>query len=139
MSPIVHASDRHTVRRLARLPCEVVTDWGFRLVSRHVLDLSVDGMLVRHEGRMVEIGEEVFVAFRAPTSQMWLDAVGRITRIAHGRRPTDRGRAIGIRFVRMDAFDRAVLEGKLRGLAPPSPARGLRVDYAGTMASIHAA
>jgi hypothetical protein len=136
---VVHANDRRVVRRLAGIPCQVVTDWGFRLVGRRVLDLSSDGMLVRHEGRMVELGEEVIVSFRAPTSQMWLDAVGVVTRLVHGRRPTDNGRALGIRFLEMDAADRAVLAGKLHGLPPPAPARHLRVDYAATLVSILAA
>ncbi len=136
---VVHASERHVVRRLARIACELVTDRGFRLIGRTGLDLSTAGMLVRVERAHVELGEEVIVAFRAPRSRMWFDATGTITRVSHGRRPGDRGEAVAVRFHDLEAIDHAVLAAQLRGLPPPPPARRLRVDYLATLDAIRAA
>lgn len=136
---VVHASERRVVRRLARIPCEVVTDRGFRLVGRQGLDLSTAGMLVRVERSPVEVGEEVIVAFRAPRSRMWFDAVATITRVVRGRRPRDGGQAVALRFHELPAVDRAVLDAKLQGFPPPLPARRLRVDYLATLDAIRAA
>ena len=136
---VVHASERRVVRRLARIPCEVVSDNGFRLIGRTGLDLSTEGMLVRFEGARVELGEEVIVSFRAPMSRMWFDAIGTVSRLIRGRRPSDRGRAVAVRFHELDAVDRAVLGAKLSGLPPPMPARRLRMDLLATLDAIHAA
>lgn len=129
---ILSARQRHTLRRAADVSCQVVAERGFRLLGERTLDLSTDGMLLRSDAE-VGIGEEVLVALRMPGGISWLDAEARVTRIVEGRREGDRGRAIGLRFERMDNVDRVLLGASLRGMPPPVPGRRLRRDYATTV------
>ncbi len=129
------ACDRRSVRRAVAVDCQVVAEDGFRLIGEQTLDLSEMGMLVRSDAE-VFAGESVIVSLRAPRSRQWLDAEARVVRLVAGRRDRDRGRAVGLRFERMDAMDYAVLSGSLRGLPPPLPGRQLRTDYAAAIRAI---
>lgn len=117
--------------------CQVVADVGFRLIGEQTLDLSEQGMLVRSDAEVFP-GESVIVSVRAPKSRLWVDAEARVVRLVQGRRDRDRGRAVGLRFEHMDAIDKAVLAGSLRGLPPPLPGRQLRADYAAAIRAIAA-
>ncbi len=91
-------------------------------MSSLALDLSTAGMLVATEQRVLT-GEQLVVSFRPPRSRRWLDVSATVTRVVHGRRPSDRGRCLGIAFDGMAEQDRKVLFRHLRGLPAPEPGR----------------
>jgi hypothetical protein len=113
---------RRAFRREVILRCQVVRERDFRLVSDLALDLSTMGMLVSTEHRVLT-GEELLVSFRPPRSSQWLDVTATVARVIHGRRPSDRGRCLGIAFNGMDSAAQRVLFHHLRGLPPPEPSR----------------
>jgi len=115
-------SPRRAFRRYVRIDCQVVREHDFRLVGDLALDLSERGMLVRTKERVLT-GEDVVVSFRPPGSNRFVDALGHVARVVHGRRPGDRGRCLGIELYAMDADDRRVLWESLRGLPAPEPLR----------------
>jgi hypothetical protein len=129
------ARDRRSVRREVRAECQVVADDGFRLLGIRTLDLSEQGMLL-HSSASVALGETVYVAVKAPNTIEWVDAEAEVVRLVRGRRTTDGRCGIGLRFVHMDALDRAILSGSLYELPPPIPARGVRKDYAEAVRAI---
>jgi len=116
------SSPRRAFRRYVRIDCQVVRERDFRLVGELALDLSERGMLVTTNEKILT-GEEVIVAFRPPSSNRFIDAVGHVVRVVHGRRPGDRGRCLGIEFQVMDVEDRRYLWEALRGLPAPEPLR----------------
>jgi c-di-GMP-binding flagellar brake protein YcgR len=113
---------RRAFRREVLLTCQVVRERDFQLVSDLALDLSTAGMLVATEQRVLT-GEPLLVSFRPPRSQRWLDVSATVTRVVHGRRPSDRGRCLGIAFDGMAEQDRKLLFRHLRGLPAPEIAR----------------
>jgi c-di-GMP-binding flagellar brake protein YcgR len=123
------ARERSRLRRSVHLDCEAVAESGFRLLGRTAIDLSETGMLVC-SAEDVGLGERVFVSFRAPRGQSFVDAEAEVVRLVEGHRRSDPVRAVGLRFRRMDAIDRAILAGSLVRIPPPVPARHLRRDYA---------
>ncbi len=118
-------SIRRAFRRFVRLPCEVVSEHDFRLVGDLALDLSTKGMLVRARRRVLT-GEEVVVAFQAPRSNAWFDAVGTVARVVHGRRDGDLDLCLGVEFHGMSPAEERTLFEHLRGIAAPQPLRPLR-------------
>ncbi len=107
------ASLPRPVRHSVRVPCQVVRERDFRLVGRHVLDLSPEGMLVLSD-RPVLTGTSVLVALKVPFgSPIWLDAEAVVARVEHGRRPGDRGRALGLAFTWVAPMARAALGTQL--------------------------
>jgi hypothetical protein len=138
-------SRRREIRRTVRLGCHAraMNDW--RLVGDRVLDLSPEGMLLLSDDRAEE-GMPLVVSFQATELPIWFDTCATVTRVIEGRRPGDRGRALGIRFDTLPAVSRLILRGHLRRL-PEAPAqRDLpldiarsRVDYAGDVRRILAA
>lgn len=116
------STPRHAFRRYVRIDCEVVRESDFRLVGDLALDLSERGMLVRTNARVLT-GEDVVVCFKPPSSNRFVDALGHVARVVHGRRPGDRGRSLGIELYAMDEDDRHHLWECLRGLPAPEPLR----------------
>jgi hypothetical protein len=116
------SSPRHAFRRYVRIDCQVVREKDFRIVADLALDLSERGMLVRTSERVLT-GEDVVVSFQPPRSNRYVDAVGHVARVVHGRRPGDRGRCLGIELDSMDEEDRHHLWECLRGLPAPDPLR----------------
>ncbi len=113
---------RRAFRRYVRLDCQVVRETDFRPVGELALDLSTDGMLLRTNERILT-GEELIIVFRPPSSNRLIDASATVARVLHGRRPGDRGRALGIQFDQMSESDRSHLWECLRGLPAPEPLR----------------
>lgn len=132
MSTLVHASQRRTLRRALRFHCQLVRGRDFKLVGSRAVDLSPDGMLVYCDDRILT-GEDMWVSFRVPKTRLWFDVEARVARVIHGRRPTDRGRCVGLSFESLDDASRRTLRSSLHGLPPPIPAREQRVDYAATV------
>ncbi len=132
---IVIARQRTAIRRAIKIPCRVVREMDFQLLGTQTLDLSPDGMLLPSE-MGVEVGDECVVSFKATELGIWFDTVATVARVLEGRRPTDRGRAVGLRFKTLDAVHRLILRGHLRRVPPPLPAREQRIDYAATIFKI---
>lgn len=129
------STPRRAFRRFVRIDCQVVRERDFKLIGDLALDLSERGMLVRTSERVLT-GEEVVVSFRPPRSNRFVDALGHVARVIHGRRPGDHlcatrsgfagseyGRQLGIEFYAMDEDDRHHLWDCLRGLPAPDPMR----------------
>lgn len=122
---LARSTPRHAFRRFVRLDCQIVREHDFVSLSDLALDLSTDGMLVRTTSRVLT-GEEIVFAFRPPRSNRWIDGVATVARVVHGRRPGDRGRALGLQFSGLARRDTEHLWECLRGLPPPSPLRDPR-------------
>jgi hypothetical protein len=114
--------DARPVRRSVMLPCQVVRERDFRLVSHAMLDLSELGMLVVAD-RPVLTGSQVIVAFRAPLAGRWIDALAMVARVEHGRRPRDRGVCLGLAFEHVDRQSRELLESQLAWFREATPRR----------------
>ena len=114
---------RRAFRREVLLRCQVVRERDFRLVSDLALDLSTEGMLVHSPHLRVLTGEPLIVSFRAPRSEKWIDAEATVARVVHGRRPSDRGRCLGLSFHDLTRGVEQMLFQQLRGLPPPEAAR----------------
>ncbi len=111
------------VRRSVLLPCQVVRERDFRLVGRHLSDLSTEGMSVLID-RPVLTGEKLLIALKVPgTTSIWLDAEGEVRRVVHGRRPEDNGRAVGIELTWAAPDAMAMLQGQLAWFREARPKR----------------
>lgn len=118
---------RGALRRAAHVYCETVLNRGFRRIGWKSRDLSLGGALIETEDVDVEVGDEVFLAFKAPRTRFWMDSRARVVRVLHGRRREDAGkRGIGLEFVELDGIYRSVLAGALRFMPPPLPKRPQR-------------
>jgi c-di-GMP-binding flagellar brake protein YcgR len=135
LGTLVHAFQRRAMRRAVRVDCRVVRESDFRLIATRSVDLSPLGMLVV-AGEPALTGELLFVSFRLPQSDHWIDAHATLSRVLHGRRPGDGGRRFGLEFEPLAPEIERYLRSTLRGVAPPLPNREPRVDYA---ASVHLA
>ena len=139
MNTVPHCKDRRSPRRDVDLPCQAVAEEGFRLLGDRVLDLSPEGMMLSvnaDSDAEVKVGESVIVTFRAPRSEDWIDAEAVVARVIRGERATDKGRAVGLRFVKQDPVDAILLRARLSKLAPRVPDRNLRRDYAAFVRSV---
>ena len=135
MALLVRKNDRREVRRAFSLPCQIVRELDFRLIAETALDLSSDGMLVKTEIDL-EPGENVFVSFRATELGLWFDSEARVARAIQGRRPGDKGKAIGLHFSTMSRVKRFILRNHLRKVPPPVPRRTQRIDWTATVQEI---
>ena len=135
MAQLVRRNDRREVRRAISLPCQIVRESDFRLVAEAALDVSPDGMLIKTEIDL-KPGENVFVSFRATELGIWFDSEARVARVIQGRRPGDKGKAVGINFSTMSRVKRFILRNHLRKIPPPVPRRTQRVDWTTTVMDI---
>jgi hypothetical protein len=120
--PAIQRPRRRAARRGVLLNCQVVRERDFKLVGDLALDLSPEGMLVSTRERVLT-GEDVLVSFRTPRSRIWVDVEAEVTRVVHGRRPTDQGRCLGLRFFGLDADLERMLKETLRSLPLAEPGR----------------
>lgn len=134
-SILIPVSQRRAIRHAARVTCQVVRERDFKLLSEQAVDLSIGGMLILTDERVLT-GEDVIISLRAPGIGSWFDAQGTIARVVHGRRPSDFGRALGVRFHGLDMVSRSYLRAGLRSLPPAIPAREPRIDYAASVSNI---
>jgi hypothetical protein len=103
---------RREVRRATRLGCRVrrIDTWG--LIGDRTLDLSPQGMLLLSDDP-IDFGMELVVSFQATELPIWFDTMATVTRVVEGRRPGDRGRAVGLHFETLPAVSRLILRGHL--------------------------
>lgn len=113
---------KRPVRHSARQTCQIVSEKDFRLVADRIENLSTFGMLAGPADPVLT-GEVVFVSFRLPDTDEWFDARAVVTRIVHGRRPSESARRVGLEFVELGAYDRYRLRRALEG-RPPAPPGG---------------
>jgi len=125
MSQTKQNPNRAGVRRAIKTPCIAVQSEHYKLFGQRAYDVSADGMLVETRVPM-SVGERVMVTFQTPRGR-WMQSRAEVARIVSGRRPGDRGCAVGLRFVDMDDASRSTLRASLRGIPPTIPARALRV------------
>lgn len=130
-----HPQRRQSCRRAVRLACEAVRDRGFIQVGERLLDLSSTGAFLESEAQL-ELGEEIFLAFRAPRTRLWMDARGIVVRRIAGLRRGDRARGVGLSFLPLAPTDRAVLDATLSKVPPTLPTRPDAIDYASAVRSI---
>jgi len=135
MTFLVQKNERREVRRKLVLPCRVLRESDCELIGACALDVSPDGMLVMAV-RDATLGDRVLVSFHATELGIRFEAEARIARVVRGRRPGDRGKCVGLRFVKMDPVKRFILRGCLKRNAPPLPQREPRIDYAATVRKI---
>lgn len=138
MPLFVRKNERREVRRALSLPCQIVRERDFRLVSDRTVDVSPDGMFVATDTEL-EVGEDLIVSFRATELDLWFDTEARVTRVVHGRRTGDEGRGVALRFSTLTNVKRLILRGHLRRVPPPLPRREQRIDWAATVRRIEAA
>ena len=132
---LVPMNQRRTARRSVVVECQVVRERDFKLVGESTLDLSSDGMLVLTRDKVLT-GEDVIVSFRTPILGTWFDAEARVARVVHGRRPGDYGRALGLRFRKLDRIARSLLDASLDRYPEAVPTRAPRIDYAESVTRI---
>jgi len=113
---------RIALRRMVRVPCQIVRERDFKLVGERALDLSAEGMLVPTDARVLT-GESVIVSFRLPLTRVWIDAEAVVARVVHGRRRGDHGHCLGLQFLDVTEPSKVALRTSLRGLPPPLPRR----------------
>ncbi len=132
---LVPFAQRRTPRHQVHIDCQVVRERDFRLIARRTLDLSASGMLVAADTEVLT-GEPLIVSFRAPRSEHWIDAEATVARVIHGRRPGERGRALGIELRAMDRGSATALKAALRRAPPTRPRRPARIDFASAIRHI---
>jgi hypothetical protein len=135
MAALVRKNERREMRRAMVVSCQVVRERDFRLIAEKALDVSPDGMLVATDVEL-EVGENVFVSFRATGLGLWFDTEASVARVIRGRRPGDKGKGIGLRFSTLPAVKRLILRGHLRKVPPPVPRRNQRIDWSATIRSL---
>ncbi|HMJ54977.1 MAG TPA: PilZ domain-containing protein [Polyangiaceae bacterium] len=119
-------ANRRKARRFAvRMPCQVVRERDFRLISDAILDVSVSGMVVTAAhwifGQSILTGERLIVSFQLPRSRFWVDAEATVTRVARGRRRGENAPALALEFDPMPLFMEQHMRGALRRSPPPAP------------------
>ena len=112
-------------RHLMRLPCQVVRERDFRLVADRLETLSLTGLSVA-PAEPVLTGEKLIVSFRLPKQGVWVDAETCVTRVIHGRRPEDGGRALGLVFETIDELTLMHIACELACTPMAPPGRAIR-------------
>jgi hypothetical protein len=132
---------RGEMRRSVRIGCRVRAAGG-RLIGDRTVDLSPQGLLLLSDEDLAP-GSELDVTFQASEPLLWFETRATVRRIVEGRRPGDRGRAVGLHFDSLSAVSRLILRGHLRKLPQPQPHRQVphelvpaAIDYAGDVTRI---
>jgi uncharacterized membrane protein len=125
MRSIVLANRRKTRRHAVRIPCQVVRERDFRLISDAVVDLSVSGMVVTAAhwvfGQSILTGERLIVSFQLPSTLVWVDTQATVTRVARGRRRGENAPALALEFDPLPLITQLRMRGALRRWPPPPP------------------
>src|SRR5262245_59843437 len=128
---MVLASERCAERRSVFVQCQVIRKRDFMLLGECAIDLSTDGMLLLSDVPAAK-GEEVFVVFRVPGTEAWVDTDATITRRVYGRRSSDAGRELGRKYAPLDREANRSVPSLLEDHPYPLPLRAPRIDYAAT-------
>ena len=114
-------------RHLTRIPCQLVRERDFRLVGDQIVNLSQSGLLVTPTDPILT-GQRLLISFRVPSGLAHVDAEVTVTRVVHGRRPSETARALGLEFELIDPGVRRMIQRELSWLpvAPPAWRPGRR-------------
>jgi hypothetical protein len=115
----VLANRRQTCRHAVQIPCQVVREEDFRLISNRILNLSMSGVVVATAERVL-LGEQLIVSFRLPNSTFWLDTEATVRRVSRARRYGERTPMLALEFEPLPGLSRLILMNALAG-APPAP------------------
>lgn len=123
-----HHSKR-PIRHSVAATCRVVKTNNFTLVADRVENLSTYGMLVSPADPCLT-GERVYVSFRIPGTNQYIDTSALVARVIHGRRPGESSRKLGLEFEGLSHYERYQIRKALKGRpsAPPGPRPGRRSD-----------
>lgn len=110
-----------TVRRTAKIPCQVVRLRDFSLVADLIENVSPDGLLVG-PADVVLTGEPVIVSFQLPGIRDYIDVEATVARIVHGRRPGETRRGLGLELGAMSPFSKLLFTAYAKRLPPIPPA-----------------
>jgi hypothetical protein len=135
-STLVRVAERRAVRHAVELSCSVVRERDSKLASLRAIDLSPDGMRVELKDVDVDLGDRFFVCFRTTPFGIWFYTDAFATRMLHGRRPKEQGRALGLKFGSLSSVSRLCIRGALRKVPPHLPQREQRIDYAASVGRI---
>jgi len=105
-------------RHLIRLPCQLVRERDFRLVGDCIMNLSTSGLLVMPSDPVLT-GQRLILSFEL--GGQWIDAEVSVARVAHGRRPGERTRGLGLELEHVDGATRRHIADVLESfpIAPP--------------------
>lgn len=117
------------IRRTARVACQVVRLRDFRLVADCIRDMSDGGLLVGPADPVLT-GEPLVVSFQVPGFSDWIDADAVVRRVAHGRRPGESSRALGLQLVDLDDYSRRLLAAYMHRLPPAPPSYRVGLGWA---------
>jgi hypothetical protein len=127
MRRMISTDRRQGPRHAVHLACQIVRERDFRLVSDRALSLSRSGMLVTCSVPVLT-GERLLASFRLARSEFWIDTDAVVTRVVHGRRRGEAGRALAIEFDVLSSWSGSRLESDLETVprAPPGTRPGRR-------------
>jgi hypothetical protein len=112
---------RDTLRRVVRIPCDLVSETFDEPVELEITDLSAHGAFIE-TSLPLEDGEELELAFEVPRTQSLVAVRARVKRAALNRRRQDaRSSGMGLEFVDLSDRARDWLDGALVGMPPRLP------------------
>lgn len=115
---------RESLRRVVRIPCDLVSETFDEPVELEITDLCADGAFVE-TNLALEDGEELDIAFEVPRTERLLAVRARVCRAAlHRRRVDARLSGMGLEFIGLGEGARAMITEALRGLPPRLPVKG---------------
>lgn len=123
------ANERRAPRHAVTVECQVVREDDFTLLGARGVDLSTCGMLLVSDAPAA-VGDDVLITLRIPGREQWIDARGKIARIA-GELEGSHG--VGISFELQPGGARGALEEALCAYPTVTSSREPRVDYAATV------
>jgi Tfp pilus assembly protein PilZ len=122
------ANERRAPRHAVTVECQVVREDDFAILGARGVDLSTCGMFLLSDAPAV-VGDDVLISLRIPGREQWIDARGKVARIAD-----DEGsRGVGIAFELSPGGVRGALEEALCAYPTVESSREPRVDYAATV------
>ncbi len=120
MDSIPRYAGARLIRHTARVACQVVRLRDFQLVADCIQNVSDGGVLVGPADPVLT-GEPLLVSFKVPGFLDWIDAEAVVRRVAHGRRPGETSRALGLELLDLDDYARRLLAIFARRLPPVPP------------------
>ena len=120
MDSIQRYAGPRIIRHTARVPCQVVRLRDFQLVADCIQNVSDRGVLVGPADPVLT-GEPLLVSFKVPGFLDWIDAEAVVRRVAHGRRPGETSRALGLELLDLDDYSERLLATFARRLPPVPP------------------
>jgi len=119
MRRTVLANRRKARRHAVSIPCQVVREQDFRLISYRVVNLSISSVVVASVAR-VALGERLIVSFQLPRSTFWVDTEATVTRVSNARRRGEGWSTLALEFDPLPGLSQFIIMNALRA-APPAP------------------